>query len=190
MPGPPREPRGTPPICKSQNTLGWIKLFHSVSEAQRERERENEQCLQMALEWVWGEARRLATFLRRHWLEPSATELWTRQGSLLQVGYRKQLHPLSKSRKTHPWKYNPILSKSIFALTSRLDFQRTVYKIAWYYIKKKKTVTRHTAKILSPELFLSHEPNVSKHTAGCPGELLSIFISCFMNKRLTSTGLL
>lgn len=36
MPGPAREPRGTPPICKSQERAGWVKI------EQRVRSREGE----------------------------------------------------------------------------------------------------------------------------------------------------
>lgn len=98
----------------------------------------------MALEWVWEEVRRLATFLPRRWLEPSATGLWTHQGSLLQARDRKQsLSSLRLSRKTDPEALIDFVflsvQKSTFALTSRLDFQRTFYKIAWYYYKNKQT---------------------------------------------------
>lgn len=126
MPGPPREPRGTPPICKTQEIAGWVKImnkFNSVSEA------ETEKCSQMALEWVWGEARRLATSLRRRWLEPSATALWTHQGSLLWVGDRDTFAPLRPSRKTDPEAFR-IQSDFIyffFPLTSRLDFLRAFF---------------------------------------------------------------
>lgn len=75
-----------------------MKIINSASED----ETENERCLQMVLEMGWGEARRLATFLRRRWLEPSATELWTRQESLLQAGDRKPIATLRLSQKTDP----------------------------------------------------------------------------------------
>lgn len=91
--GPPRPPRGTPPIWRQTKQHHYSPRRASVS-------RYSDWHSQMGRGWASGGARLLAAILRRHWLERAAIKPWTRQESLLQ-DRKATVTPRHGSRTTH-----------------------------------------------------------------------------------------
>lgn len=129
--------------------------------------------LLMPLGLVWARARLLVAVPRQHWLEPEVTELLIRlesrlQRTILEKNNHTPLNVLTIKTYTHKQTHKKgLLSHHLHIYTFA---QNWVPGLTVRLHSTTQNVTKHTAKMLSPELvFLSHEPNESKHSRQSTG---------------------